>query len=132
MLVSGIANTNTHEQYLFEYFLGLLGQIKVYHWTTMKYSVHKALDELHANLSSNIDDIIESYIGKSNIQPIKNFNIQMSANTNANNLIVFLEEEKINIKNIRNKHFKKCSELQNIIDEMLSSINKTIYLCKLQ
>ena len=122
----------TSEKYLFEYFLSLLGQIKVYHWSTMKYAEHKALDELHANLSSNIDDIIESYIGKFNIQPIKQFKINMTANTNVDNLIVFLEEEKINIKNIRNKQFKKCSELQNIIDEMLSSINKTIYLCKLQ
>lgn len=124
--------SSTHEKYLFEYFLSILGQIKVYHWSTMKYSTHKALDELHENLSSNIDDIIESYIGKFNIQPIKHFDINMSANSNVNNLIEFLEIEKINLKNIRSKHFKNCSELQNIVDEMLSSINKTIYLCNLQ
>ena len=128
-----ITGTNaTCEKYLSEYFLSLLGQIKMYHWSTMKYSVHKALDDLHANLSSNIDDIMESYIGKFNIQPIKQFKINITANTNIDNLMVFLEEEKINIKNIRNKQFKKCSELQNIVDEMLTSINKTIYLCKLQ
>jgi len=98
----------------------------------MKYSTHKALDELHENLSNNIDNIIESYIGKFNIQPIKHFDINMTANSNVNNLMEFLEIEKTNLKNIRNKHFKNCSELQNIVDEMLSSMNRTIYLCNLQ
>jgi hypothetical protein len=98
----------------------------------MKYSNHKALDDLHSSLSSNVDDIIESYIGKSNIQPIKLFDINMSANTNVSVVIEYLENEKINIKKIRNVHFKTCSELQNIVDEMLSSINKAIYLCKLE
>ena len=127
-----MSGSNTIEKHLFEYFLGLLGQIKVYHWATMKYSNHKALDDLHSSLSSNVDDIIESYIGKSNIQPIKLFDINMSANTNASAVIEYLENEKINIKKIRNVHFKTCSELQNLVDEMLSSINKAIYLCKLQ
>ena len=124
--------SNSVEKQLFEYFLGLLGQIKVYHWTTMSYSAHKALDELHGNLSGNIDDIMESYIGKSNIQPIADFNITMTANSNATNILTYLEQQKESIKTIRNKHFKGCTELQNIIDEMLSSINKSIYLCKLQ
>jgi len=124
--------SNSIEKQLFEYFLGLLGQIKIYHWTTMSFSVHKALDELHSSLSGNIDEIMESYIGRSNIQPIADFNITMTANTNATNLLTYLENEKNNIKTIRNKHFKGISELQNIIDEMLSSINKTIYLSKLQ
>jgi len=124
--------SNSIEKQLFEYFLGLLGQIKIYHWTTMSFSVHKALDELHSSLSGNIDEIMENYIGRSNIQPIADFDITMSANTNATNVLTYLENEKNNIKTIRNKHFKGISELQNIIDEMLSSINKTIYLSKLQ
>jgi len=124
--------SNSVEKQLFEYFLGLLGQIKIYHWTTMSFAVHKALDELHSSLSGNIDEIMENYIGRSNIQPIADFDITMSANTNATNVLTYLENEKNNIKTIRNKHFKGISELQNIIDEMLSAINKTIYLSKLK
>jgi DNA-binding ferritin-like protein len=119
------------EKTLFEYFLSLLGQIKIYHWTTMTYSIHKALDELHENLSDDIDNIIEIYIGKSDKQPIKHFDIHMKANTNASNILDFLKEEREKIKSLREKQFKKCSDIQNIIDNMLGSINKTIYLCNL-
>ena len=37
-----------------EYFLNLLNQIKLFHWTVMKYSEHIALDKLHSSLSENI------------------------------------------------------------------------------
>jgi len=120
------------EKTLFEYFLGILGQIKIYHWTTMNYAIHKALDELHEKLSDDIDNIIEIYIGKFNKQPIKNFDIQMSANTNAMNVLDFLDNERENIKAMREKYFKKCSDIQNIIDNMLGSINRAIYLCNLK
>ena len=116
-----------------EYFIGLLGQIKIYHWTTMSYVIHKALDELHSNLSDNIDEVMEVYIGKYNKQPINKFEINISAaNTDSSNIIDYLELERENIRGIRNKYFKSSTEIQNIIDNMLGNISKTIYLCKLK
>jgi hypothetical protein len=126
-------NSNNIEKHLMEYFIGLLGQIKIYHWSTMSYVIHKALDELHSNLSDNIDEVMEVYIGKYNKQPINKFEINISAaNTDSSNIIDYLELERENIKGIRNKYFKSSSEIQNIIDNMLGSISKTIYLCKLK
>jgi len=119
------------EKLLFEYFLSLLGQIKIYHWTTMSFPIHKALDELHSTLSDNIDEIMEIYIGKFNRQPIEKFEITMNANTYADDVINYLENQREIIRGIRNKHFKTTSEIQNLFDNMLGSISKTIYLSKL-
>lgn len=120
------------EKQLFEYFLGLLGQIKIYHWSTMSYSTHKALDDLHSSLSSNIDEIMEIFIGKFNRQPIEPFEVQMKANSNVNDIIGYLEHERENIRGMRTKLFKTSSEIQNLIDNMLGSISRTIYLCRLK
>ena len=125
--------SNNIEKNLMEYFIGLLGQIKIYHWATMSYVIHKALDELHSNLSDNIDEVMEVYIGKYNKQPINKFEINISAaNTDSSNIIDYLELERENIRGIRNKYFKSSTEIQNIIDNMLGNISKTIYLCKLK
>jgi len=120
------------EKQLFEYFLGLLGQIKIYHWSTMSYSTHKALDDLHSSLSSNIDEIMEIYIGKFNRQPIEPFEVQMRANSDVSDVIGYLENERENIRGMRTKLFKSSSEIQNLIDNMLGSISRTIYLCRLR
>ena len=121
-----------NEKFLFKYFLGLLGQIKVFHWATMNYSKHKALDDLHSSLSNNIDELMEVYIGKFDKQPLELFDISMNANSNTNKIIDYLNENREIIRGIRNKHFKNYSEIQNILDSILSSISKTIYLCKLE
>lgn len=120
------------EKHLFEYFIGLLGQIKIYHWSTMSYSTHKALDDLHSSLSSNIDEIMEIYIGKFNRQPIEPFEVQMRANSDVSDIIGYLENERENIRGMRAKLFKTSSEIQNLIDNMLGSISRTIYLCRLR
>ena len=98
----------------------------------MSYVIHKALDELHSNLSDNIDEVMEVYIGKYNRQPINKFEININANTDSSNILDYLELERENIRGIRNKYFKSSSEIQNIFDNMLGSISKTIYLCKLK
>lgn len=119
------------EIFLFEYFLGLLGQVKVFHWTTMKFSIHKALDDLHSTLSSNIDELMEVYIGKYERQPINTFTISMNATSDTKNLLNYLKEQRELIRGIRNKNFKNCCEIQTILDNMLSAISRTIYLSNL-
>jgi hypothetical protein len=116
---------------LFEYFLGLIGQVKLYHFSTMKYSTHKTLDDFHENLGDLVDKLLEVYIGRYNKQPLEIFEITMKANTDINNLLIYLETEREVIRGIRNKTFKTNSEIQNIIDEIIALFDRTIYLCKL-
>ena len=40
--------------------LQLLNSIKLYHWTTQKYSDHKITDAIHTKLSANIDYLVDS------------------------------------------------------------------------
>jgi hypothetical protein len=119
------------EDKLIEYYLGLLGQIKLYHWSVMKYSKHVALDNLHSNLSDNIDKFVECYIGKYNKQPLPIFTINTTATSYTANIIGYLETQRENLKKIRNQ-FSKSTDLQNIIDEMTGNINQAVYLIKLE
>ena len=114
-----------------EYFLGLLGQIKLFHWSVMKYSLHIALDKLHSQLSDNIDKFVEVYIGKFNKQPLNKFTINMSATSDCDNIIAYLEIQREKLIKIRTS-LNKSYELQNIIDEMLGNIDQCIYLSKLE
>lgn len=120
-----------NEKDVIEYFLGLLGQIKLYHWSTMSYATHKALNELHEELSGLVDNFVETYIGKFNKQPLPNFTVKMEAKSDTSKLLNMLEKERENIRSMH-KQLKTSSELQNILDEMMSVINTTIYLCKLK
>ena len=89
--------------------------------------------DITSSLSNNIDELMEVYIGKYERQPLEFFDISMKATSNSNGLLEYLKENREMIRNIiRNKHFKNCSEIQNILDNILLSISKTIYLCKLE
>ena len=118
------------EQNITEYFLGVLGQIKLFHWSTMSYAVHKALDEFHEALSGHVDHFVEVYIGKFDKQPLKVFKIKMEATSDSKKVLKFLEEEREVIRKMHGQ-LNKCSELQNILDEMMAEFDKTIYLCNL-
>ena len=114
-----------------QYMLGLLSQIKLYHWSTMKYGVHKALDDLYSKTGDHVDLFVESYIGRYKKQPIKKFTINTKANTEVDSLLDWLEEQRDALDKMQ-KPFAKASELQNILQEMMSDFDTAIYLCKLQ
>jgi hypothetical protein len=119
------------EKIYIEYLLNLLNQIKLFHWSVMKYSQHKALDKLYSSLSDNIDKFIEIYIGKFNKQPLSIFNINISISSDTSDINNYLELEIEKIKKIRIS-LNKATELQNIIDEILGNIHQCKYLLNLQ
>ena len=110
--------------------LGLLSQIKLYHWSTMKYGVHKALDQLYDTTGTNVDSFVESFLGRYKKQPLKKFTINTKANTEIDTLITWLETERDNLDKMQ-KPFAKASELQNILQDMIADFDTAIYLCKL-
>ena len=113
-----------------EYFLGLLGQIKLFHWATMSFAQHKALDELHGSISDLVDRFVEVFIGKFKKQPLKSFKITMTAVSDMTKLDKFLESERETLRKMHGQLIK-VSELQNILDEMMAELDKAIYLCNL-
>ena len=114
-----------------EYFLSLLSQTLLFHWCTPKYSHHIALNKLYDLLQVHIDKFVEVYLARFNKQPVKPFNIKMTANSNCSNLVGYYETQLENLRKI-NTSFKSASELQSIIESIIIDIEQTIYLLKLE
>jgi hypothetical protein len=115
-------------------FLEFSNQIKLYHWQTSRYSRHIASDTLYTKISPLIDQFIEVYQGKHKIR------LQIKEKINVENLddedIIsflfnfkgFLMEE---IDELLNDGMQN-TDLFNIRDEMLSIVNRTLYLFTLE
>ena len=119
------------ENELISYVMNLLGQIKLYHWATTSYAKHKALDELHSALSDKTDLLVESYIGKFKKQPLKTFTVHTMATSDTKGIEPFLEAERNTMEKLCKK-FAKFPEFENILQEMMVEVDKTLYLCRLQ
>lgn len=119
------------EATILSYFLGLLDQIKLYHWATMSYAKHKALDSLHETLSEKADTFVEAYLGRYKKQPLKKMTLKMTAES-AGAPEKFVEAERENIAAMSEKTFAKAPELQNILEDMMTAMNQTLYLLKLE
>lgn len=115
---------------LLTHFMSLIGQIKLFHWTTKSYVHHKALDELHSSLSDKVDLFVEAYTGLMNVQPFKKFNVATKSTSDASKVMKYLEEEHQKLHALSAK-LEKQPELTNIIEEMMADISKAVYLMKL-
>jgi hypothetical protein len=110
------------------YFFQIQCNIKINHFQTLKYSRHKATDELLDNLLDLSDKFVEVYLGHFNIKPdfVGKYRISIN-NVNDSEIIKLLEEFK-KILIALNNRIANCSELLNIRDEMLAAVNRTLYL----
>jgi DNA-binding ferritin-like protein len=117
--------------------LETLDQIKVFHWNTKSYAAHKALDEFHEKLSELADEFVEVFIGKMGPAKVTTTLKMDGITTTANTKIIttyierFCESARAIHKEL-GSHKGGASELQNILDEMMSLANKTVYLLTLQ
>lgn len=116
---------------LLNYLMSMRNQIKIYHWQTHKYARHMASDKLVDELDSLIDKYVESYSGiYKNISLKSKTNILKLENITDNDITKYIESIRIIIV----KEIEKVTdtELKNIADEILSSIDKAIYLFRLE
>lgn len=113
-----------------EYFLSLLSQTLLFHWCTPKYSHHMALDKLLARLQDHIDKFVEVYLAKFNKQPVKPFNVKMTANSDCSNVIEYYQHQLEHLKKIKTS-LKTSTELQGIVEGISSDIIHCMYLLNL-
>jgi hypothetical protein len=113
-------------------FLQMQHQYKILHWQTMSFSQHKSFDDVVGSLAENIDEFIETYMGKyGRVIAAGSFNINLANYKDTdfvlltNNYIGFL----IGLNDVLDK--AKDSDLLNIRDEMLGSLNQLKYLLTL-
>jgi len=112
--------------------LQMQNQYKIFHWQTTSFSQHKSFDEIVGSLIENIDEFIETYMGKyGRVIASNTFNLTLANLSNADaiaatdNYINFL----IGLSNQLDS--TKDTDLLNIRDEILGSLNQLKYLLTL-
>jgi len=108
--------------------------VKLYHWNTQSYSVHKATDQLYDDLNTNIDKFIEVLLGKNkrnDMLDIQSLKIK-TFNHNAS-FMKWLEQFKKYLIDIDGLFIPtKDSDILNIRDEILADLNKISYMLSLK
>lgn len=107
-------------------FIGILFQsrdsIHLTHLNTISFAEHKALDAYYNGIIEKIDEFVEVYFGRFKREEIVIPEAKaVDAMSHLKQLQVILDAERVNYP----------SELQNIIDEMLQLVNRTLYMLTL-
>ena len=121
-----------------------LSKVKLIHWYTLNFNLHKILNDVYSDLSDSFDSFQEEIIGTSNSQnnqfpifDVKNtqiFKDDLSIFNNDENMIIFYKNITSELKNIlcsvelNNYISNSQSGLNNSKEEILNKINKSLYL----
>lgn len=134
-----MANRNTKslgtysDKNIVSMFLQMLNTVKLYHWKTSSYSQHKATDELYTQLNLNIDKFVEIMLGKhgSRVDLTHIKSIPLIDYTNLSDFKKSVEKYKSFLIGM-NSNVKLSgtgnSDLMNVRDEILGSLNQFTYL----
>jgi hypothetical protein len=120
---------------LIQLVLSALNQIKVYHWTTKSYSVHKALDDLHSKLQDSFDRLVECFIGSREDSDFGVFQgrTQFDSLSNVNNIIDYVRQLIDALGSVRSSSdVEDLPSIQNIVDDIVGHLQQSIYLLRLQ
>jgi hypothetical protein len=112
-------------------FLNFINNLKVYHWHTEKYSRHKASDDLFTNMSSLVDKFVEVYIGKygrSKVLKSARGNIKIDILSDKNIVSFIKEFNNFLILELPRHVSKDDTDLITLRDDMLITLNQTLYL----
>ncbi len=112
--------------------------LKLFHWDTARYAQHKASDQLHTDLSANIDSFVEKMLGKypdhaATNRIIKRVQVAVrNPKLSLANMIQKVNKLKTFLIGMRFSDTQANSDLLNIRDEMLAQLNQFLYLIKLR
>ena len=116
------------------FFFTLRSQIKLYHWQTYKFARHKATDDLITALDDLMDNYVEVYMGKYGRPKMTSTTNSTSVKNMSESTAVSFVRGSINyLETTLVKRLKPTdTDLVNIRDEMLSNLNKLLYLFTLK
>jgi hypothetical protein len=135
--VSSNSSMDTHKK-IISTFLCMLNTVKLYHWATTHYATHKATDQLYSELSSKTDTFVETMFGKETTE-FRNAVLKMRTikiNPIQTNKDFKKETEQyksflINLTNNKTFNIQKNTDLLNLRDDILGSLNQFLYLLTL-
>jgi DNA-binding ferritin-like protein len=116
------------------FFLGLQVQFKVLHWQTKGYARHKAFDDIVETLQGLTDEFVEISMGKQGRFTLDETNKTISLlNLQEVTIVDYLQTIKTRLISLSTELSpEKDTDLLNLRDEMLGSINKLAYLLTLE
>jgi hypothetical protein len=106
-------------------------QYKIFHWQTRSYSQHKSFGEIYGSLTENIDEFVETFMGKyGRIISASTFDFSLDNYSEGfveynDEFISFLSDELPGYLN------EGDTDLLNIRDEILGNVNQLKYLLTL-
>jgi len=124
---------NYSDKNIVSMFLQMLNTVKLYHWKTTSYSQHKATDELYSELNLNIDKFVEIMLGKHGSRvdlthtksiPLMDYSDLSDFKKSVEKYKSFLIGMNNNVKLVGTGN----SDLMNVRDEILGSLNQFTYL----
>ncbi len=99
---------------------------KLYHWQTTSHPRHQATNGLDDSLGELIDKFVEVYIGRNELKPIINSIKLEQEYLNDEGIVAYFKMVRKYLETLNGK--LGSSDLGNIRDEILSALNKTLYL----
>lgn len=112
--------------------LTLQTQLRIFHWQTKSYAAHQALGITYDSLSLKIDEFVEVFMGKYGRISVSKMSINLE-DLSDGTLDVFVDKMIDYLQTgLKENINEKDTDLMNIRDEMLSSMNKLKYLLTLE
>lgn len=112
--------------------LTLQTQLRIFHWQTKSYSAHQALGITYDFLSLKIDEFVEVFMGKNGRISVNKMTINLE-DLSDGNLEVFVDKMIEYLQTTLTDNINETdTDLANIRDEMLASMNKLKYLLTLE
>lgn len=107
--------------------------VKIYHWQTKNFARHTASDTLFTTLVTLTDQFVETFIGRYT-RPHFPDGLHLDVDEmNDDNIKRYLQDFSAFLRKEVPKHLSSSdSDLLNIRDEILSTVNQTLYLFTLQ
>jgi len=111
--------------------------LKLFHWDTARYAQHKASDQLHTDLSANMDSFVEKMLGKMPDTQAHKVMQQVrvcvkNSQLSLTHVVKDVDSLKAYLTKMRFSDGPANSDLLNIRDEMLGQLNQFLYLIKLK
>jgi DNA-binding ferritin-like protein len=115
--------------------MNLKHSIKLFHWTTNKYSFHKITDDFLSKLDELIDQYVEVFLGqhpnKNKLELVKPLQRVITSPVKNVNDVLKHTEKIIELLNKHNKEYDS-NELLAIRDELLSESQRFKYLLHIE
>jgi hypothetical protein len=115
-----------------QFFFTMRDILKIHHWQTNQFSTHTAIDKAIDELDENVDKYVEVYMSKFKRPHFSSANSSIHLKNCSRKMIIkFVQGCVAHLQGSAfNKGLdqKKDSELFNIRDEMVATLNQLLYL----